>query len=157
MANLKERRQRAVAELIRKQAPASQEELAGQLAELGFAVTQATVSRDLEQLGAVRVRRAGQTAYALPQEVGGQTEAAPRLSRILADWCRSIACAHNLVVIKAPPGSAQLIGSALDQAELEEVVGTVCGDDTIFIACRGPSEARTFADRLEAWRNGPVH
>src|SRR5205085_10205968 len=69
MAELKERRQRTIAELIRSQSLASQEELADRLASLGFAVTQATISRDLEQLGAVKVRRDGQLSYALPDQV----------------------------------------------------------------------------------------
>ena len=128
----KEQRQRTIAELIRAGALASQEELAERLAGLGHAVTQATISRDLEQLGAVKVRRAGQPGYALPEQV--RDASSPQLARILRDWVRSMAPAGNLVVIKTPPGSAHLVGVALDQSDLPGVVGTICGDDTIFVA-----------------------
>jgi transcriptional regulator of arginine metabolism len=148
MADLKQRRHRAIAELIRNNALSSQEELADRLGSLGFAVTQATVSRDLEQLGAVKVRRAGQLSYALPEQIGDA--AAPRLAAVFRDWVRSVEPAANLVVIKTPPGSAHLVGVALDQSELEEIVGTICGDDTIFIACRGPRDAKALSSRLRA-------
>src|SRR5438876_2309501 len=124
----KDRRQMAIADLIRGSALASQEELAEILSERGFAVTQATVSRDLVELGAVKVRRDGRVSYALPDQVNG-ARAGPRLATVVHDWVRSIAPAGNLVVIRTPPGSAHLVGVALDQADLPEVVGTICGDD----------------------------
>jgi transcriptional regulator of arginine metabolism len=152
MNGLKERRQRAIAELIRSQAIANQEELAERLTGLGFAVTQATVSRDLEQLGAVKVRRSGQLAYALPNDV---TEPARlRLAAVFRDWVRSIDTAANLVVVKTPPGSAHLVGVVLDQADMPEIVGTICGDDTIFVACRSGEEAETLAAKLETTLSG---
>src|SRR6185369_9012589 len=95
MTDLKERRQRAIADLIRGQALSSQEELAERLGSMGFAVTQATISRDLEQLGAVKVRRDGQLGYALPDQV--RDAPAPRLTAVLRDWVRSIEPAANLV------------------------------------------------------------
>ena len=114
MTDLKERRQRAIADLIRANALSSQEELAERLGALGFAVTQATISRDLEQIGAVKVRRDGQLSYALP-ETRPQRRACPRLAAVFRDWVRSVEPAGNLVVIKTPPGSAHLVGVALDQ------------------------------------------
>jgi transcriptional regulator of arginine metabolism len=69
---------------------------------------------------------------------------------VFRDWVRSVEPAANLVVIKTPPGSAHLVGVALDQSELEEIVGTICGDDTIFIACRGPRDAKALSSRLRA-------
>lgn len=146
MAELKERRQRAIADLIRSSSLASQEELAERLAGEGFAVTQATVSRDLEQLGAVKVRRNGQLSYALPTDV--RMEPNPRLAAVFRDWVRSVEPAGNLVVIKTPPGSAHLVGVVLDQSELAEIAGTICGDDTIFIACRGTEEAASLSVKL---------
>lgn len=146
--NDKDRRQRAIADLIRGQQLASQEEVADRLAALGFAVTQATVSRDLEQLGAVKVRRGGQLSYALaddPRDVQ-----APRLAALFRDWVRSIDTAANLVVIKTPPGSAHLVGVALDNSGLAEIVGTICGDDTIFVACRGAAEAEMLAGKMRS-------
>ena len=148
MTDLKERRQRAIANLIQAQALASQEELAERLSAEGYAVTQATISRDLEQLGATKVRRAGQLCYALPGQAGDS--AAPRLAAIFRDWVRSIDTAANLAVIKTPPGSAHLVGVALDNAGLTEIVGTICGDDTIFVACRSSSEAETLAGKLRS-------
>jgi transcriptional regulator of arginine metabolism len=125
---------------------ASQEELAERLAALGYAVTQATISRDLEQIGAVKVRRSGQMSYALPGDV--RDTAAPRLASVLRDWVRSVEPAGNLVVLKTPPGSAHLVGVALDQSDLDEIVGTICGDDTIFVACRTPAAAKTLSRAL---------
>jgi transcriptional regulator of arginine metabolism len=147
MTDLKERRQRAIADLIRAGALSSQEELAERLSRLGFAVTQATISRDLEQIGAVKVRRDGQLSYALPDQAG---EGTGRLGTLLREFVRSIDTAANLVVIKTPPGSAHLIGVALDQSGLREIVGTICGDDTLFIACPSPKVAAEFATRLQS-------
>ena len=147
MTDLKEQRHRAIAELIRGQPLANQEELAERLAAQGFAVTQATISRDLEQLGAVKVRRDGRLGYALPDQLAS-APGSTGLAAVLRDWVRSIDVAGNLVVLKTPPGSAHLVGVALDQAALPDVVGTICGDDTVFVAVRNASEAPQFAQRL---------
>jgi transcriptional regulator of arginine metabolism len=146
MSDLTERRRRAIAELIRSSELASQEELAGRLAALGFAVTQATISRDLEQIGAIKVRRNGQLTYTLPGEAS--TYPNPRLAAVFREWVRSVEPASNLVVIKTPPGSAHLVGVVLDQSELVEVRGTICGDDTIFVACRSARDAEALSAKL---------
>ena len=146
MSDLKERRQRAIADLIRASALSSQEELAERLSSLGFAVTQATISRDLEQIGAVKVRRGGNLSYALPREV--RNGAGPRMAAVFRDWVRSVGQAVNMVIMKTPPGSAHLVGVALDNSELPEIVGTICGDDTIFVACRTPDEAEALTVKL---------
>jgi transcriptional regulator of arginine metabolism len=147
MSDLKERRQRAMADLIRANDLASQEDVAQRLAALGFSVTQATVSRDLEQLGALKIRRDGRISYALPDRIG--TPPAPsRLSNVLRDWVRASEPAGNLVVLRTPPGSAHLVGVELDHAGLAEIVGTICGDDTIFVACRSAEDAAALAARL---------
>jgi transcriptional regulator of arginine metabolism len=152
MTDLKERRQRALADLIRSRALASQEELADRLAAEGFEVTQATISRDLEQIGAMKVRRNRQSSYALADEVRGELRAGPdpRLAAVFRDWVRSVEPAANLVVIRTPPGSAHLVGVVLDQSELPEIAGTICGDDTIFIACRGSAEALSLSVKLRS-------
>ena len=147
MNDVKERRQRAIADLIRSGALSSQDELVERLSQLGFAVTQATISRDLEQIGAVKVRRAGQLSYALPDE---PREGAGRLGMLMREFVRSVETAANLVVIKTPPGSAHLIGVALDQSGLPEIVGTICGDDTLFVACDSDKIAAEFATRLRS-------
>ena len=148
MSDLKERRQQAIAELIRAGAPSSQEQLADRLSRLGFSVTQATISRDLEQIGAIKVRRDGQLSYALPEQV--RDDPGPRLPTLLRDFVRSIDTAANLLVIKTPPGSAHLIGVALDQSDQPEIVGTICGDDTIFVACASPETAAELATQLRS-------
>jgi transcriptional regulator of arginine metabolism len=148
MNDLRERRLRALAELIRSNALSSQEELCERLAALGFAVTQATISRDLDQLSAAKVRRDGQLVYALgdePRNGGG-----PRLAAVFRDWVRSVEAAATLVVIRTPPGSAHLVGVVLDQSDLPEVAGTICGDDTIFVACRSADEAEALSAKLRS-------
>ena len=147
MPGWKERRQRALADVIRSGVLASQEELAERLETRGFGVTQATISRDLEQIGAVKVRRNGHLTYALPEDA--RSNANPRLAAVFRDWVRSIDLAGNLVVIKTPPGSAHLVGVVLDQSDLQEIVGTICGDDTIFVACRSAAEAEGLSIKLE--------
>ena len=153
MTELKEQRHRAIAELIRGQPLANQEELAERLAALGFAVTQATISRDLEQLGAIKVRREGRLAYTLPDQLANGVPNSSQFATVLRDWVRSIDVAGNLVVLKTPPGSAHLIGVALDRAALPDVVGTICGDDTVFVAVRDAALAPLFADKLQALRS----
>jgi len=146
MTDLKERRHRAIADLIRGSLLSSQEELADRLGSLGFAATQATISRDLEQIGAVKVRRGGQLSYALPETA--RHTPSPRLTSVFRDWVRSVEAAGNLVVIKTPPGSAHLVGVALDNSDLAEIVGTICGDDTIFVACRSTTDADALSAKL---------
>ena len=136
MTEARTRRQRAIAELIRAEPLASQEEVTCRLREQGFAATQATVSRDLDQMGAVKVKRGGVMTYALPDQVSESDWAAKRLERILGEWVQSVEAAGHLLVLRTPPGSAHLVGLALDQAKLPEIAGTICGDDTLFLALR---------------------
>jgi transcriptional regulator of arginine metabolism len=146
MTEYKERRLRALADVIRSGTLASQDELAKRLGALGFAVTQATISRDLEQIGAVKVRRDGQLSYALPE--AARETFSPRVAAVFRDWVRSVEPAANLVVIMTPPGSAHLVGVALDNSDLAEIAGTICGDDTIFVACRSASEAAALSAKF---------
>ncbi len=148
MTEEKERRHRVIADLIRSGGLSSQEELAERLSKLGFSVTQATISRDLEHIGAVKMRRGGQLSYALGDQV--QNGGHPRLPNLLRDFVRSIDTAANLLVIKTPPGSAHLIGVALDQSNLPGVVGTICGDDTIFVACESSAIATELARKMRS-------
>ena len=144
------RRQRMLAELIRAEPVASQEELTERLAAQGLAVTQATVSRDLEQLGAIKVKRAGQLSYALPDQIATSDWATTRLERILGEWVRSVEAAGQTIVLKTPPGSAHLVGLAVDQAQLAEVAGTVSGDDTLLIVVRDGFVIDLVAGRFRA-------
>ena len=148
MTDTRARRQKLVAEMIRSGTVSSQEEVTARLAEQGIAVTQATVSRDLDQMGAVKVKRGGVLGYALPDQMADNDWAASRLERILADWVQSVEPAGNLIVMKTPPGSAHLVGLALDQAALPEVAGTICGDDTLFLALRNGVNPDAVAHRF---------
>ena len=148
MTDTRTRRLRILAELIRSGAFVSQEELTEKLGELGFAVTQATVSRDLEQLGAVKLKRGGVLSYALPDQLGAADWSAGRLERILREFVVSIEPAGALIVIKTPPGSAHLVASAIDHAQLQEIAGTVSGDDTLFVAVREGTTTSLFVRRL---------
>jgi transcriptional regulator of arginine metabolism len=134
--------------MIRKEVLHSQEEVALRLGELGFVATQATVSRDLVELGAVKVRRDGKIAYALPAD-SPPARSGPRLESVIREWVQSMRPAGNLLVMRTPPGSAHIVGVAIDQARLDEVVGTICGDDTIFVAFEKASDARAFAETLQ--------
>jgi transcriptional regulator of arginine metabolism len=136
MTDARLRRQRVIADLLRSGALASQEEVTDRLCAAGFTVTQATVSRDLDQLGAVKVKKAGALRYMLPDEIGDSDWATRRLGRTLAQWVQSIEPAGQILVLRTPPGSAHIVGVAFDQAKLEHVAGTICGDDTLFIAVR---------------------
>jgi transcriptional regulator of arginine metabolism len=142
------RRQRVIADLLRGGAIASQEEVTERLSAAGFAVTQATVSRDLDQLGAVKVKKGNSLRYVLPEEIGDTDWAAGRLGRVLAQWVQSIEPAGTLLVLKTPPGSAHIVGVAFDQAKLPEVAGTICGDDTVFVALRDQVDAGSMARHL---------
>ena len=150
MTDGRARRQKLIADMIRSDGVGSQEEVTARLAGLGIAVTQATVSRDLDHLGAVKVKRGGVLGYALPDQVTESDWAAARLDRILAEWVRSVEAAGNLVVLKTPPGSAHLVGLAIDQANLPEIAGTICGDDTLFLALRDGTVAGAIAQRFRA-------
>ena len=150
MSELNERRRRTLAELIRSNALSSQEELAERLSARGFAVTQATVSRDLDRLGALKIRRDGKLCYALPDRLVLPDSAPSRLATVLRDWVSAILPAGNLVVIKTPPGSAHLVGVELDRSALPQIVGTICGDDTLFVACGSAADAKSLAATLSA-------
>ncbi len=147
-------RQARIAELLEARPVSSQSELGRLLAGAGVAVTQATLSRDLDELGAVKVRSSVGTIYALPPEGssrGGTSEAVDaRLARLLEELLVSAEATGGLVVLRTPPGGAHLLGSALDRAGLPEIAGTVAGDDTVLLICRQPPAKAGPADALAA-------
>ncbi len=138
-----------IVELLETVPVASQAELGRLLAGAGVAVTQATVSRDLEELGAVKVRTSQGMAYAVSPEGRprpGTPEAVDaRLGRLLEELLVSAEATGGLVVLRTPPGGAHLLGSALDRAGLPEVVGTVAGDDTVLLVIRTAPSAGSDA------------
>jgi transcriptional regulator of arginine metabolism len=143
-----------ITDLLGKVAVRSQGELARLLADAGLAVTQATLSRDLDELGAVKVRDAsGGLVYAVPGEDGSApappaAEPSSRLFRLCEELLVSAEASANLVVLKTPPGGAQLLASALDRASWRDVLGTVAGDDTVLVIGREPAGGGRIAKRL---------
>jgi transcriptional regulator of arginine metabolism len=150
MTDTRNRRLRALAELIRAEPHASQEELTERLRGLGHQVTQATVSRDLVSLGAVKVKREGAMRYLLPDQFGARDWATGQLERIVREWVHEIEPAGPLLVLRTPPGSAHLVASAIDQAQSLDLAGTVAGDDTIFVAVRDGYSVQAALRRFEA-------
>ncbi len=129
----------------------TQAELVAALAARGVEVTQATISRDLAGLGVVRGFRGGRLTYLLPDDLTDGTGAAQtRLRRLLADLPLTIAETAPLVVLRTSPGAANAIASSIDLSQWEDVVGTIAGDDTIFVACTDAPAMRRFRTRLEA-------
>jgi transcriptional regulator of arginine metabolism len=130
----KHQRQHRIARLLETSAIGSQTELVELLAAEGVEATQATVSRDLEELGAVKVRLpGGALAYALPELPSQQVAPEDHLRRVLGDWVVELDVSANLVVLRTPPGSAHVVGSALDRSGFPGVIGTVAGDDTVLV------------------------
>jgi transcriptional regulator of arginine metabolism len=126
----------------------SQEELAERLAQRGVRVTQATLSRDLEELGAIRLRGTdGGLVYALPAEPGGP-EPSARLTRVTAELLLAAEASANLVVLRTPAGAAQFLASVIDQAAWSPVLGTVAGDDTVLVIARDPAGGADLARAL---------
>ena len=146
----KTQRQHRIAKLLEEHRVASQTHVVELLAADGVEATQATVSRDLEELGAIKVRApGGETVYAIPDVgVDNRPEPADHLRRILGDWLAAVAHSGNLVVLRTPPGSAHVVASAIDRASLPDVVGTVAGDDTILVVCTEKVGGATMAKRL---------
>ncbi|WP_309601470.1 arginine repressor [Sphingomonas sp.] len=147
----KSQRQQMIGYWLREHKVGSQEELVARLGLAGIAATQATVSRDLDELKAVKVRRDGAIRYVPPNEVDSGHGAA-MLDRLLAEWVTDIIEAEHLVVIKTPPGSANLVANALDAAAIDGVAGTIAGDDTIFVALSEGTSAGILAARLRTRR-----
>jgi transcriptional regulator of arginine metabolism len=134
----------------------SQAELAARLDEAGVHVTQATLSRDLDELGAVKLRTpdGGLPVYVVPEDgspltARGVDDAPPqRLARLIGELLTSVETSANLVVLRTPPGAAQFLASALDRAGLPEILGTIAGDDTILVVARDPAGGRALTDHL---------
>jgi transcriptional regulator of arginine metabolism len=145
----KTQRQYLVAKLIENQPVANQSALVDLLAAEGVSATQATVSRDLEDLGAIKVRMpGGDAAYAIPALPKQQQAPEDHLRRVFGDWVVEVSHSDNIVVIRTPPGSAHVVASALDRSGLPGVLGTVAGDDTIFIVVASDIGGAALAAQL---------
>jgi transcriptional regulator of arginine metabolism len=140
-------RQQTILELAHEAPLPNQQELCKVLARRGFQVTQATLSRDINELRLVKTAE----GYILPNG-DAPVEAMPAVSRVLREFVREIRRAQNLLVIKTIPGSAQPVAVAIDAEDWDEVVGTVAGDDTILIISGNNKKARQLQTRLEGMR-----
>jgi transcriptional regulator of arginine metabolism len=147
---MKSRRQAVILDLIDREALHSQELLRRRLHHRGFEATQATISRDIKELGLVK--RAGDGAYQRPgTETPNPETALTLLERAANDFVRSVERVQQLVVIRTGRGQAQALAEALDRASLEEAVGTIAGDDTILVIARGGRAAATLCKRLREY------
>ena len=149
MATNKPQRQHLVTKLIEQNIVHNQGQLVDLLAAEGVVATQATVSRDLDDLGAIKVRvQGGESAYALPELPKEQFAPEDHLRRVLGDWVVEVGASGNIVVLRTPPGSAHVVGSALDRVGLTEILGTVAGDDTVLVVVTEGSSAAEMSDHL---------
>jgi len=157
----KNARQRRIVELLETGEIRSQHELAELLADSGHRISQATLSRDLEELNALKVRsETGALIYAVPAEGGDRTAIAKhtpasetRLARLAQELLVSAEASANLVVLRTPPGAASFLASALDKTEYEDVLGTIAGDDTVLVISSQPAGGAALARRLLALAN----
>ena len=144
-------RQHRILRVLQDQPVSSQAQLVQLLEAEGVIATQATVSRDLEELGAVKVRiPGGAMAYAIPE---GHRERAPsddHLKRLLGEFVVEVAFSLNLVVLRTPPGSAHVVASAIDRSSMPDTLGTVAGDDTVLVVCTEAVGGSVVASRFAA-------
>jgi transcriptional regulator of arginine metabolism len=155
-------RHQRIAEILERQAVRSQTELAGLLGADGIAVTQGTLSRDLDELGAMKMRdAAGDLVYALPSEGGDRrpkvaerTAIDARLIRVAEEILVSATWSANLVVLRTPPGAAQYLASAIDHAARPEILGTIAGDDTVLVVTTDPTGGAAVATWFLALAEG---
>ncbi len=147
-----------ITELIRDGAIRSQTELAALLQAEGVHTTQATLSRDLEELGALKLRgvAGGAPIYVIPEDGSPRPMAGGtyRLARLFGELLLSHEASGNLVVLRTPPGAAQFLASAIDRAALLDVLGTIAGDDTILVVARAGLSGKALGAQLSAFTNG---
>lgn len=146
----KARRQYVLSQLLATHEVTSQEQLVELLEHEGIRATQATVSRDLEEVGAVKVRVPGvdRLVYAIAELPRNQVTPVDHLRRVLGEWVVEVSSSQNIVVLKTPPGSAHVVASALDRSGLEGAIGTVAGDDALLVIASEETGGKALADRL---------
>jgi len=147
----KHQRQHRIAKLLEAGPVSNQAQLVELLAGEGVSATQTTVSRDLEELGAIKVRiPGGDTAYALPDLPAQQIAPSEHLRRILGEWVVEVSRSGTLVLLRTPPGCAHVVASAIDRSAYPGVLGTVAGDDTLLVVASEGPEGGDLAERLAA-------
>jgi transcriptional regulator of arginine metabolism len=149
---MKGTRHGVILDVIHRESISSQEMLRQRLRAEGVDVTQATLSRDLKELGVVK--RAGDGAYQRPRPGSLSSDAIGTLRRTVAEFLTRAERSEQLVVLRTDPGQAALLAIAIDRADLDEVLGTVAGDDTILVICRDAAAAQALVGRLDTWRSG---
>ena len=148
---MKQLRQRAIRDLVEQRLIRTQQELAAALRERGFRATQATISRDVAELGLGKAGREGRAAYVLPPRLrDAETSGEDRLRRLLKDVPVEFRVADLLLIIKTLPGSAHAVAAALDRTRWPEVIGSIAGDDTVFVATADRTSLTRLRDRLVA-------
>lgn len=147
---MKGRRQALILDLVDREPVTSQAQLQDLLAARGIQATQATLSRDIRDLGLIK--RAADGAYRRPGVDANGGDPVVLVRRAVPEYLRRQDRVEQLVVLKTDPGQAQSLAVALDRSNLPEIVGTIAGDDTILVICRSAAEAASFAARLEAMR-----
>lgn len=140
-------RQSRILQIVKTRNIGTQEELVAALQEVGMDVTQATVSRDIKELGIIKVATASGEQKYIPMNQSGEG-ASGRLMKVFTEAVISIDTASSFVIIKTLPGMAQAAAAALDSMHLEDLIGTIAGDDTIFIATHTPDHAENMRDTL---------
>jgi len=148
---MKSFRQAQVLELIDKEPITSQEQLRERLRALGIEVTQATLSRDIRDLGLVKAAADGAYKRPLAGEPPRPPDADAVLRRAVAGFLRRLDVVQQLVVLRTEAAAAQPLAEAIDRARLADVVGTISGDNTVLVICRGEKEAQSFTKHLEQW------
>lgn len=147
----KTQRQQTISRIITEHEVVSQPQLLTLLKKTGIIATQATVSRDLEELGASKVRTArGETVYAIPNFEPDRFSPPEQLRRVLTEWVADVQVSEPMVVVRTPPGCAHVVASALDRSRLHGLVGTVAGDDTMFCLASANYGAKNLAKDISA-------
>ena len=147
----KQQRQQIITRLIAQENVCSQPHLQEMLKDQGIEATQATISRDLEELGAVKIRVAGgDSIYAIAECAPARVAPSDQLRRVMAEWVAEVTSSGNLVVVRTPPGCAHVVASALDRSALSGLLGTVAGDDTIFCVAAEDIGGAGLAEELRS-------
>ena len=144
----KSQRQHAIERLLAERSVGDHSELVELLASDGIEASQASVSRDLDELGAVKLRAGGQAVYAIPEIATQRTVPLETLRRVCGDWVVEAEHSHNLVVLTTPPGSAHVVASAIDRSDSSDVIGTVAGDDTILVVAAPHTSGEAVAQHF---------
>lgn len=143
----KNQRQHRIGRILENNVVTSQAQLVELLADEGIVATQATVSRDLEELGAIKVRVSGrESVYAVPELPKDQAAPEEHLKRVMSDWVVEVSTSSVIVLLRTPPGCAHVVASALDRSQMKEILGTVAGDDTVMVIANENLGGEAVAD-----------